>query len=113
MLRLSGYSHGLFPSPAIPRGLFTASDVLGSPLAPYTNQLLFSIVYEMNADMSCRMLDAHRVLFEASRALLSAGIRIAMSSAMIPITTSNSTSVNAPARRRNRRGVLPDMRDDS
>src|SRR4051794_26135749 len=44
------------------------------------------------------MFDRHLTAFAWSRALLSAGIRIAMSSAMMPMTTNSSTSVK-PQRR--------------
>jgi hypothetical protein len=39
-------------------------------------------------------LDAHLILAEALRALFSAGSRMAIRMAMIPMTTSSSTKVN-------------------
>src|SRR5436309_16095121 len=43
----------------------------------------------------CRRLLAHLVRIDCSRALLSAGIKIEISTAMIPMTTRSSTRVNA------------------
>jgi hypothetical protein len=56
-----------------------------------------------------RRFDRHLTVFELSRAFDNAGNKIEINSAMIPITTSSSTSVNprclkrpAPARKRER-----------
>src|SRR5688500_2769958 len=52
------------------------------------------------ARASCRWFEEHATSVAASRAFCSAGSRIELSSAMIQITTSSSTSVNAAARLR-------------
>src|SRR3954469_20014331 len=46
----------------------------------------------------CRSLDMQRTALACSRALLSAGMRMLMSSAMMPMTTSSSTRVKARRR---------------
>jgi hypothetical protein len=48
----------------------------------------------VSACMSCRRFDMHLVTAAALRALLSTGNRIPIKTAMMPITTSNSTKVN-------------------
>src|SRR3954447_24271208 len=52
-----------------------------------------------NPRPSCRRLLRHFVAFAASRARLRLGSRIETSTAMMPMTTSNSTSVKPPDRR--------------
>src|SRR3954449_557762 len=56
-------------------------------------QSLNAIPYMRKAMPSWRRLLRHCVRFAASRALASVGSRIEISSAMMPMTTSNSTSV--------------------
>src|SRR5690349_20946935 len=57
----------------------------------------------------CRRAEEHFTVSADFLALLSAGSRIEMSSAMIPMTTSNSTSVN-PDEPRRRRAPSPPRR---
>jgi hypothetical protein len=52
-----------------------------------------ALAYPSIARATCRMLLMHCTAAADRLALLSAGISIAISSAMIPITTSSSTSV--------------------
>ena len=52
------------------------------------------------------MLLAHCTVLDCSRALPSAGSRIAIRTAMIPITTNSSTSVN-PFVERRRESLIP------
>src|SRR5947209_10977300 len=56
---------------------------------------LLSLQYEINDEPSCRRFDKHCTCLACSRAFPKAGRRIEISSAIIPITTSNSTKVNA------------------
>src|SRR5581483_4653667 len=63
-----------------------------------TSQPFCSLAYMNIICPICRSLEAQDTFFAASRALLSDGSRIEISSAMIPMTTSNSTSVNPPNR---------------
>src|SRR5215217_5296482 len=56
---------------------------------------LLSLAYIMFTVQSWRMLAMHFVRLAWSRAFCRAGNRIAINSAMIPMTTSSSTSVNA------------------
>src|SRR5690242_19783414 len=53
------------------------------------------LAYIAEACPICRRFDRHAAVFALWRALLSAGSRIEISSAMMPITTSSSTSVKA------------------
>ena len=62
------------------------------------SSFLFSAPYIAQATPICRRFDRQLTDFEALRALLSAGKSIEIKSAMIPITTSSSTSVK-PLRR--------------
>src|SRR5437667_12558908 len=55
---------------------------------------LFSVQYIMKAFMTCLMLDLHATASAAFLALVSMGSRMAIRTAMIAITTSNSTRVN-------------------
>src|SRR5256885_2071377 len=59
---------------------------------------LFALLYMRIAVASCFRLLWHCTFLAASRALLSVGRRMDMSRAMMPMTTSSSTSVN-PVRR--------------
>jgi hypothetical protein len=72
-----------------------------TPLIVYDGMIhpRFSWLYITNACPICRRFDMHCVAAARFRAPFSVGSRIAMRIAMIPITTSNSTSVNAPAAR--------------
>src|SRR6476646_9301020 len=56
---------------------------------------LNSFAYMMNAVQSWRILLAHAVSRAVRRAELRTGSRMPMSTAIMPITTNNSTSVNA------------------
>src|SRR3954453_879605 len=56
---------------------------------------LYSCVYMITAVMSCRVLDMQAVMLACLRALPSAGSKIEINSAMMPITTRSSTSVKA------------------
>jgi hypothetical protein len=55
---------------------------------------LLLTAYRSIANPICRRFDRQAVTFACSRAAFSAGSRMAIRSAMIPITTSSSTSVN-------------------
>src|SRR5687768_16194096 len=63
------------------------------------NQSRWSCAYVRIAMMICRNCDWHLTLFAWSYAFWRAGNRIATSIAMIPMTTSNSTSVKPTAQR--------------
>src|SRR5277367_1542147 len=62
----------------------------------YIDFCLLSLVYMMNAMSIIRRLLRHCADRACLRAAPRAGRRIEISSAMMPITTSNSTSVNPP-----------------
>src|SRR3954468_15179397 len=66
-----------------------------SQLAMFGIWLLLSLAYMMVAVAICFMLLRHATERAPSRALLSAGRSIAISRAMMPMTTSSSTRVNA------------------
>src|SRR5688500_7841171 len=66
-----------------------------SALAPSGHLSLWSIAYSMNPVATCFRLLMHAALFAWSFARDNAGRRIEISTAMIPITTNNSTSVKA------------------
>src|SRR3954464_6910 len=67
----------------------------GSALMFGGNFPLFSLAYMISAVTNWRTLLARCASVAVRRALLSTGRRIAISTAMMPITTSNSTRVNA------------------
>ena len=71
---------------------------------------LWSLAHMMVAAASWRTLLRHWTCFACSRARLSAGSRIAISTAMMPMTTSSSTSVNPAAARAAVRAHLPASR---
>src|SRR5688500_4734040 len=62
-------------------------------------RLGFSACHRRAAVPICRRLLAHLTVFACCLALLRLGSRIAISSAMMPMTTRSSTSVNARVRR--------------
>src|SRR6187551_1989106 len=77
-------------------------------------QYLYSPAYIWHAIASCRMFDLHDTLRDWFRADARAGNSIAISTAIMPITTSNSTSVKArlprpQLQRRGGAGMLDDM----
>src|SRR4051794_15396699 len=77
--------------------------VLPLELHPSGTFCLLALAYMLRKIEIWRRLLRHCVLLADSRALLSVGSRIEISTAMMPITTSNSTSVKArrsPARER-------------
>src|SRR5690349_12630405 len=73
---------------------------LGNPCSPVGadaggNFPLFALMYISMALATCRMLLEHWMVLAWRRALLRAGRRMPISTAMMPITTRSSTSVNA------------------
>src|SRR5438552_288514 len=66
---------------------------------PIGNTSLYEDAYMRNSVDNCRMLLRQAVLLAASRARARVGSRIAMRTAIMPITTSSSTSVKALGRR--------------
>src|SRR3954468_17599481 len=76
------------------------------PQLPNGNQSLLSLAYIWLTIDSWRMLLRHLTRSDCSRALLKAGTRIEISSAMMPMTTSSSTSVNPAMRGRCGRDVM-------
>src|SRR5262245_26332637 len=66
------------------------------------------IEYSISAMPSCRMLLRQADLLADSRARLSVGSRVPISTAMIPMTTRSSTSVNARFR-----GMVLSPREDA
>src|SRR4051794_35441131 len=82
-----------FPTAHLGLPLNVLLPVLKSP-HPQNGSVPFqSLAYMTVAVITWRICDRHLVVAAAFRALLSAGNRIAISNAMMPITTSNSTSV--------------------
>src|SRR5436190_22802039 len=67
----------------------------------------YSLLYMTTAVMNCLWLAMHLVRSACSRALESAGMRMAIRTAMMPITTSNSASVNARKRLQQGRFIEP------
>ncbi len=53
-----------------------------------------SFTYKASPCPICRICDRQAVVFAATRALFKAGNKIEISNAMMPMTTSSSTSVN-------------------
>src|SRR5689334_16342324 len=87
---------GTFPSYAQfgrPTSALRPPQLTPSPQPLYGNEPRQSLAYMRVIVMSCRMLDRHLVVLACWRALLSAGSKIEISSAMMPMTTSSSTSV--------------------
>ena len=67
----------------------------GAMGAPLTSFSLFIWAYAVQATVSCLRLLRHTMRLPCSRALLIPGNSMAISSAMMAMTTSNSMSVNA------------------
>src|SRR5437667_12383756 len=76
----------------------TGGDLLASALMFGGYFPLFSLAYMIIAVQSWRMLLAHCVSAAVLRALASTGSRMEISSAMMPMTTSNSTRVRSEER---------------
>src|SRR3954471_17892676 len=73
--------------------LLSVPHMIVAPLAP-----LLSFESITNACPNCRSPDKHFTVFPDRRAFDSAGKRMLINSAMIPMTTSSSTRVNARVR---------------
>ena len=67
-----------------------------APLHPIGTCPLCRLAYMLRKTAICRRLLRHLVMFAALRALFSVGSRMLISTAMMPITTSSSTSVKPP-----------------